>query len=173
MYLRAIAGKIIGEDSLLFDLDVCQWHTYNLLWRESGVAFNVDNAIVFESPISPRGPLGLVIWIDNQYAAWAPEGRIGMGTLQQKAPAWMEDRAGKSDEERVKRQGAPLEFFFPRPLLAKLGDQATSCLFALALSIAKRMAATTTPMPRAITPSQLIESGRVTFRATVSSRTPE
>ena len=88
--LRTVVGKTIGEDSLLLDLDVTQWHMYNLLWRESEVAFSVDDAIVFESPISPRGSLGLVIWIDNQYAAWTPEGRIGMGTLQQKAPAWVE-----------------------------------------------------------------------------------
>ena len=55
-----------------------------------GVIFSVDDAIVFESPISPRGPLGAVIWIDNQYAAWTPEGRIGFGTLQQKAAGWIE-----------------------------------------------------------------------------------
>jgi hypothetical protein len=89
-YLRAVVGKIIGEDSLLLDLDVTQWHTYNLSWRESRVSFSVDDAIVFETSVSPRGPLGVVIWIDNQYAAWTPEGRIGMGTLQQKTTGWME-----------------------------------------------------------------------------------
>jgi hypothetical protein len=89
-YLRAIAGKIIGEDSLSLEIDVTQWHTYKLAWRESGVVFSVDSAVVFETPVSPRGPLGVVIWIDNQYAAWTPEGRIGMGTLQQEAAAWME-----------------------------------------------------------------------------------
>jgi hypothetical protein len=88
--LRAITGKIIGEDSLSLNIDATQWHTYQLTWRESGVAFSVDEAVVFETPISPRGPLGVVIWIDNQYAAWTPEGRIGFGTLQQKAAAWME-----------------------------------------------------------------------------------
>ena len=89
-WIRAVFGKFIGEDSLLLDIDVTEWHTYSLSWRESGVAFSVDGAIVFETPVSPRGPLGVVIWIDNQYAAWTPEGRIGLGTLQQKAAAWME-----------------------------------------------------------------------------------
>ena len=88
--LRAITGKIINEDSLLLEIDVTQWHRYDLSWRESGVVFSVDEAVVFETPVSPRGPLGVVIWIDNQYAAWTPEGRIGMGTLQQKAAGWME-----------------------------------------------------------------------------------
>jgi hypothetical protein len=89
-WIRAVSGKIIKEDSLALDIDVTQWHTYHLSWRESGVAFSVDEAVVFETPISPRGPLGLVIWIDNQYAAWTPNGRIGYGTLQQKAAGWME-----------------------------------------------------------------------------------
>jgi hypothetical protein len=88
--LRAVSGKIINENSLFLNLDVTQWHSYNLSWRESGIIFSVDNTLDFESPISPRGPLGVVIWIDNQYAAWTPEGKIGMGTLQQKAAGWME-----------------------------------------------------------------------------------
>jgi hypothetical protein len=88
--LRAVAGKIIGEDSLFLDIDGTQWHTYKLSWRVSGVAFSVDETVVLESPVSPCGPLGVVIWIDNQYAAWTPEGRIGFGTLQQKAAGWME-----------------------------------------------------------------------------------
>jgi hypothetical protein len=36
------------------------------------------------------GPLGLVIWIDNQYAAWRPDGTLRMGVLANPHPAWME-----------------------------------------------------------------------------------
>jgi hypothetical protein len=50
----------------------------------------VDNAIVFESIVSPKAPLGLVIWIDNQYAAFTPEGKIGFGVLENAEPAWLE-----------------------------------------------------------------------------------
>jgi len=89
-WIRAIAGKIIGQSARSLNIDVNQWHQYNLNWRESGVSFSVDNAIVFESTLSPRGPLAAVIWIDNQYAAWTPEGKISFGTLPQKAAAWME-----------------------------------------------------------------------------------
>jgi hypothetical protein len=42
----------------------------------------VDEARVFESSISPCGPLGLVIWIDNQYAAFTPDGRIAFGVME-------------------------------------------------------------------------------------------
>jgi hypothetical protein len=53
------------------------------------VAFEVDEVQVFESPVSPNPPLGLVIWIDNQYAAFTPEGRIAMGVLEGKEE-WLE-----------------------------------------------------------------------------------
>jgi hypothetical protein len=29
----------------------------------------------------PQSRLGLVIWIDNQYAAFPPDGKLGFGTL--------------------------------------------------------------------------------------------
>ena len=38
---------------------------------------------------SPRPPLGLVLWIDNQFAAWTPKGQLGYGTLENPA-AWLE-----------------------------------------------------------------------------------
>jgi hypothetical protein len=49
----------------------------------------VDEVRVFESAVSPNPPLGVVIWIDNQYAAFTPEGRIGMGVLEGQE-AWLE-----------------------------------------------------------------------------------
>ena len=52
--------------------------------------FEVDNSPVFESSVSPKPPLGLVIWIDNQYAAFTPEGKIGFGVLENSEPAWLE-----------------------------------------------------------------------------------
>jgi hypothetical protein len=40
--------------------------------------------------VSPNPPLGAVIWIDNQYAAFTPEGKIGFGVLDNPEPAWLE-----------------------------------------------------------------------------------
>ena len=66
------------------------WHRYRLDWREKQVSFEVDDVIVFKSAVSPNPPLGLVIWIDNQYAAFTPEGKIGFGVLANPEPAWLE-----------------------------------------------------------------------------------
>jgi hypothetical protein len=73
-------------------VDPTQWHRYRLEWRKNRVSFEVDEALVFESPVSPIPPLGLVIWIDNQYAAFTPEGKIGFGVLENPEPASLEIR---------------------------------------------------------------------------------
>ena len=87
---RRLLGKIIDEDGIRLSVDVTQWHRYKLEWRENRVLFSVDNIPVFESHVSPHPPLGLVIWIDNQYAALTPEGKIGFGVLENPEPAWLE-----------------------------------------------------------------------------------
>ena len=102
---RRILGRIIDEDGLQLwshetqqqsfgvqsqSVDPTQWHRYKLDWREKRVRLEVDDVQVFESLVSPRPPLGLVIWLDNQYAAFTPEGKIGFGVLENPEPAWLE-----------------------------------------------------------------------------------
>ncbi len=95
---RKLLSKVIAEDSSALSVDVTQWHAYKLEWREKRVAWYVDDALVFKSPISPNPPLGLVIWIDNQFASFTPEGKIGFGVLEGKEE-WLEleDLVVKSD----------------------------------------------------------------------------
>ena len=87
---RQLLGTVIEEDGIALRVDVTQWHRYRLDWREKRVTFEVDDVQVFESNVSPNPPLGLVIWIDNQYAAFTPEGKIGFGVLENSEPAWLE-----------------------------------------------------------------------------------
>jgi hypothetical protein len=87
---RRWMGKVIADEGVRLSVDATQWHRYSLDWRENRVRFEVDDALVFESSASPRAPLGTVIWIDNQYAAFTPEGRIAFGVLENPEPAWLE-----------------------------------------------------------------------------------
>ena len=87
---RRLMGRVIGEDGIRLSVDVTEWHRYQLDWREDRVSFEVDGTQVFESSVTPKSPLGLVIWIDNQYAAFTPEGKIGFGVLENPEPAWLE-----------------------------------------------------------------------------------
>ena len=70
-------------------MDVTQWHDYSIRWQADAVAFLVDGVEILRTPLAPRGPLGLVLWMDNQYAAWRPDGSLGYGTLANPA-AWLE-----------------------------------------------------------------------------------
>jgi hypothetical protein len=65
------------------------WRTYTLEWRERYARFAVDGAAVLETDRPPRGPLGSVAWVDNQWAVATPRGRIGWGLLDAGAQ-WME-----------------------------------------------------------------------------------
>jgi hypothetical protein len=56
------------------------WHRYELAWGENGCFFRVDDLPVLQTPSSPRGPLGFVAWIDNQYLVATPTGRLRWGT---------------------------------------------------------------------------------------------
>lgn len=88
--LRRAARRLIREDAAALDIDVTAWHTYRLELQPGSAAFSVDGVFRFESTVSPRPPLGLVIWIDNQYAAFAPDGRLRYGALAASVDAWLE-----------------------------------------------------------------------------------
>ena len=94
---RRLLGKVIDEDGINLSrgdrlVAPTQWHRYRLNWRERRVSFEVDGIQVFESHVSPNPPLGLVVWIDNQYAAFTPEGKIGFGVLTNPELATLEIR---------------------------------------------------------------------------------
>ena len=88
-WLRGLGSRVVAEDGVRLGVDQTQWHRYRLEWSLTRCAFWVDDARVLETSVSPRPPLGLVIWLDNQFAAFTPEGKIGFGVLKNEA-AWLE-----------------------------------------------------------------------------------
>lgn len=87
---RRFLGRVVAEDSSALSVDATQWHIYRLEWNQNRVVWCVDEVQVFESFVSPNPPLGLVIWLDNQYASFTPDGKIGFGVLENPEPAWLE-----------------------------------------------------------------------------------
>jgi hypothetical protein len=79
---RKLARRIVKEDATYISASVEDWHTYTLHWMHNRVIFTVDTFIVLETEVAPHGPLGLVIWIDNQYFRFVPDGKIGFGFLE-------------------------------------------------------------------------------------------
>lgn len=61
---------------------LADWHEYSLTWEAQRVTFRVDGATVLESTHAiPRGKLGFIAWIDNQYAIVTPQGQFGWGVV--------------------------------------------------------------------------------------------
>jgi len=88
--LRRLARKVVRQDGVALELDPTVWHTYTFTWQAEQVSFRIDHRTVFTTHLKPRGPLGLVLWVDNQYAAFTPAGRLGYGFLENPEPAWIE-----------------------------------------------------------------------------------
>jgi hypothetical protein len=88
--LRRLARRFIQQDGVRLTIDLVEWHIYRLEWQEQSVSFFVDEVLVYQTAVAPRGRLGLVIWIDNQYAAWKADGSLGWGNLNSTESGWIE-----------------------------------------------------------------------------------
>jgi len=66
------------------------WHTYVIEWGTERARFSVDGKTVMQRAPAPHGPLGFVMWLDNQYMIATPQGRFGWGLLDAPGRQWME-----------------------------------------------------------------------------------
>lgn len=87
--IRKWVCQTIHQDAAALHVDVTERHRYSLQWLRESCLFKIDGKTILETSSSPLPPLGLVLWIDNQYAAWTQEGRVRFGTLDNPR-TWME-----------------------------------------------------------------------------------
>jgi hypothetical protein len=81
--------RLSGARETALETDLREWHTYTIDWRHDHARFFVDGAETLSVANPPRGPLGFVAWIDNQYAIATPRGQLRFGTLAT-GPEWLE-----------------------------------------------------------------------------------
>ncbi len=72
--------RALGVAETVLTLDKTTWHTYQIVWGRRRACFRVDHEDVLTAP-APPGPLGLVVWLDNQYLIATPWGRLQSGLL--------------------------------------------------------------------------------------------
>jgi hypothetical protein len=90
-WLRRLLRSFIRQDACLISaMPLTDWHHYRLTWLAESVTFAVDGVEIFTTSVSPHGPLALVLWIDNQFAAFPPNGRIAFGSLPLAYPAYLD-----------------------------------------------------------------------------------
>lgn len=83
-------GRRLGIAAAPLAVDLRDWRDYRLEWRGDGCRFLVDGAPVLTTPAAPRGPLGFVCWLDNQYLVLTPRGRFRAGVLPVAQEQWLE-----------------------------------------------------------------------------------
>lgn len=74
-------ATLIRQDAVQIQMDFTEWHSYQIEWDKHSVLFTIDEKTVLKTAIHPFGRQGLVIWVDNQYAAFPPDGKLLFGTL--------------------------------------------------------------------------------------------
>lgn len=87
---RRVGRRWVKQSAIRLNVDPTCWHSYDLTWQAEICRLKVDDQLVLETHFTPRGPLALVIWLDNQYAAFAPYERPRWGTLANPEIAWIE-----------------------------------------------------------------------------------
>jgi hypothetical protein len=82
--------RAINLREAVVEADMADWHTYDIEWGRERANFRVDGKMVLKDAPAPRGPLGFVMWLDNQYMVVTPWGRLGWGVLDAPGRQWME-----------------------------------------------------------------------------------
>jgi hypothetical protein len=89
-FIRRLFNHFVSYESALLSNDPTSWGSYEIIWEAGGVDFRVNGDLVLQTSLTPAGPLGLVMWVDNQYAAVLPNGRLRYGFLPTSEPTWIE-----------------------------------------------------------------------------------
>ncbi len=82
--------QALNVQEAVVGVEMTEWHTYIVEWGTERARFSVDGEPLLEDAPSPRGPLGFVMWLDNQYMMVTPQGRLGWGLLDVPGRQWME-----------------------------------------------------------------------------------
>jgi hypothetical protein len=96
-----LAQRLIGVSEAPLALEMTDWHTYTIDWGVRRARFLVDGQAVLDCNTPPQGPLGFVMWLDNQYAIVTPWGRFGYGLLDVPGRQWLEMRTLVIEPEHV------------------------------------------------------------------------
>lgn len=87
--LWPIGQRATGVAERRVPVSMSDWHIYSIDWRMDRVIFCVDGRRLLETAGAPAGPMGLVIWLDNQYMQVTPWGQFGWGMVGKAQRQWL------------------------------------------------------------------------------------
>lgn len=89
-WLWPLAQQAIQVSEALVPVDLTAWHTYRITWEQKHATFWVDDQRLLHCSTPPRGPLGLVIWLDNQAMVVTPWQLPRPGLVASTTEQWLE-----------------------------------------------------------------------------------
>jgi len=89
-FFRRLGSRVVRQAAYALSIDPTEWFSYEIIWKTDSVEFVVNGEAIFRTPVVPLGRLGLVIWVDNQFASIPLSGRLRYGFLPNPEPAWIE-----------------------------------------------------------------------------------
>jgi hypothetical protein len=90
LVFAAAQTRIHAHEKNLDDVDLTEWHDYQIDWQADLARFSVDGADVLVAPKPPRMALGFVAWIDNNAAAMGPGREFAFNRIAVGQRQWME-----------------------------------------------------------------------------------
>lgn len=88
--LWPLGQRAIGVSEQLVASVMTEWHTYKIEWGMKTARFTVDDRLMLACTTPPRGPLGLVIWLDNQAMVMTPWGQFRHMLAAKNETQWVE-----------------------------------------------------------------------------------
>jgi hypothetical protein len=88
--LWPLAERAAGIAEAPLPVNMRAWHSYTIDWQRDSLSFAVDGHTVLQTRHAPAGPMGLVIWIDNQFMVATPQGAFAHGLVACHTPQWLE-----------------------------------------------------------------------------------
>ncbi len=74
MHLLGVSERMLPQDEA--------WHHYEIEWGIDFIIWRIDGVVAHRASCSPRGPLGLCIWVDNQWLVAGPLRWFGWGLVR-------------------------------------------------------------------------------------------
>jgi hypothetical protein len=89
-WIISTAIRKVHAEEVILQVPLTEWHTYSLEWNTAAAEFRLDGVLQLKAVHPPNGPLGFVLWIDNQYAVVNPKDGIRFGTVETQQGEWLE-----------------------------------------------------------------------------------
>lgn len=90
LVFRVAETRINAAEKVLDELDMTEWHSYSIEWRERQADFFVDDLPVLRVANPPRAWLGFVAWVDNNCMTLGPDIDLSLRRLAVDQREWME-----------------------------------------------------------------------------------